>query len=127
MPNVERLKLIQGVIERMARNSFTLKGWTVAVVAALLGLASADSNRAFALIAVYVVVAFAALDAYYLALERAYRNLYDTASAEATDDAWALKVDPVGVVGVLAALNSPSVWLLHGVALVVSIAVALTA
>jgi uncharacterized membrane protein len=56
--------MIQEIIDRMARNSFALKGWTVTVVAALLGLASADSNRGFALIAVYVVVIFAVLDAY---------------------------------------------------------------
>jgi len=51
--NVERLKLIQSLIERMARNSFALKGWTVTVVAALLGLAAHQSDRRFALIAIY--------------------------------------------------------------------------
>ena len=79
MANVERLKLIQALIERMARNSFALKGWTVTVVAALLGLAAHQSDRRFALIAIYVLVALAGLDAYYLALERSYRRLYPAA------------------------------------------------
>ena len=65
MANVERLKLIQGLIERMARNSFALKGWTVTIVAGLLGLAAHQADRRFALIAIYVLVALAGLDAYY--------------------------------------------------------------
>ena len=43
---VEHLKLIQGVIDRMARNSFHLKGWSVALVSALFALAAADTNQA---------------------------------------------------------------------------------
>jgi hypothetical protein len=127
VPNPEQLKMIQAIIDRMARNSFALKGWTVTLVAALIGLAAADSNRAFALIAVYVVVALAALDAYYLAIERAYRVLYRSASSRSENDSWDLQADKVGFGHVLRALLSPSVLYLHGVALLMSVAVALTA
>jgi hypothetical protein len=81
MADPDYLKLIQAVITRMAGNSFFLKGWTVTLVAGLTAFAKADSNRSFAWIAVFVVVVFGVLDAYYLALERAYRGLYESTDA----------------------------------------------
>jgi hypothetical protein len=127
VPNPEQLKMIQAVIDRMARNSFALKGWTVTLVAALIGLAAADSNRSFALIAVYVVVVLAALDAYYLAIERAYRALYNSAASNAEDNGWDLTVERTKFGDVLQALLSPSIFYLHGIALLMSVAVALAA
>lgn len=105
--------MIQAVIDRMARNSFALKGWSVTLAGGLLSLAAADSNRAFASIALYVIVALAGLDAYYLAMERNYRGLHATAATEA-DNAWGLAAGPVRWSDVLRAAGSPSVWLLHG-------------
>jgi hypothetical protein len=124
--NVERLKLIQSLIERMARNSFALKGWTVTVMAALLGLAAHQSDRRFGLIAIYVLVALAGLDAYYLALERSYRRLYDSA-VTAPETEWGLRADRVTLADVLGALASPSIFLLHGFSLVSSLIVLLVA
>ena len=123
MPNGEQLKMIQAIIERMARNSFALKGWSVTLAAALIGLATADSNRAFAWIAVGTVVVFGVLDAYYLAIERAYVDLYD--SAAATEEAsWSLVARDIGAADVGRALARPAVILLHGAALVAAILVA---
>jgi hypothetical protein len=74
---VEHLKLIQGVIARLAGNSFLLKGWTVTLSAALLALAAKDADRSFALVALYPAAAFWGLDAYFLRQERLFRALYD--------------------------------------------------
>ena len=57
MPNVERLKLIQAIIDRMARNSFALKGWAVTLTSALLSLAATRHDPAIAAIAIYVLAA----------------------------------------------------------------------
>lgn len=124
MANVERLKLIQAAIERMARNSFALKGWAVTVVAALLGLAAADADRSFALIALYVLAALAGLDAYYLTIERSYRRLYDQAVSE-PDTAWGLVPPRVRASDVVRAVGSPSVYLLYGLSLLSSLVVML--
>ena len=40
----KHLELIQGVITRLAQNSFLLKGWSVTLVAAILTLASKNPN-----------------------------------------------------------------------------------
>jgi hypothetical protein len=84
---VKHLELIQNVVSRMAANSFLLKGWSVTLAAALLGLAAKDSDPKFALIALFPPVVFWGADAYYLRQERLFRKLYDR-MRELTDAQW---------------------------------------
>jgi hypothetical protein len=127
VPNVEQLKLIQAVITRLAGNSFLLKGWTVTLVAGLTAFAKADSERSFALIAVFAVAVLGVLDGYYLALERSYRDLYKTEAANAAADRWTLAASKVGVGDVVRAVFSVSIAPLYAVALGVAVGVALSA
>jgi hypothetical protein len=78
-PNVEHLTLIQGVITRLAGNSFLLKGWAVTLVSALSAFAAKDADRTIAWIGCGAAVVFAVLDAMYLANEREFRELYKRA------------------------------------------------
>jgi hypothetical protein len=126
MANVEQLKLIQAIVGRLANNSFLLKGWTITLVAGLSAFAKADAEASFALIAGFAVVVLGTLDAHYLALERKYRELYDAAAHAPTDDGWSLAANRVTAGDVLAAARSPSVCLLHGVALAAAALVAAT-
>lgn len=73
--DIKRFEILQGIITRMAQNSFTIKGWAVTLVAALLALSNKDSDRGFALYALYPAIAFWGLDAYYLMQERLFREL----------------------------------------------------
>ena len=73
---IEHLKMIQTVIERMARNSFLYKGWALTVFAALLIL-SKHQYVAVDLLGIVPLALFWGLDAYYLKQERLYRKLYD--------------------------------------------------
>ncbi len=74
---LKHLDLIQGVINRMASNSFSLKNWTVVLVSALFALAAKNSNTIFIAIAFLPAAAFWLLDGYFLRQERLYRKLYD--------------------------------------------------
>lgn len=74
---LEHLKLIQGVINRMARVSFLLKGWTVTIAVAVLGFAASTSDVRLAVIALFPAFVFWGLDAYYLRQERLFRRLYE--------------------------------------------------
>lgn len=74
---VKHLELIQAVINRMASNSFLLKGWTITLVAALFALAGKDAEVRFAGIALLPTVAFWLLDAFFLHQERCFRALYN--------------------------------------------------
>ena len=74
----KHLDLIQTVIERHARTSFLLKGWSVTLVAAVFLLAVRGNGSAVAmLVGLLPWLIFWGLDAYYLRQERMYRALYD--------------------------------------------------
>lgn len=74
---LKHLELVQGVINRMANNSFLLKGWAVTLVAGIFALAGKDTDKLYFLVAYIPVIVFGGLDAYYLLQERLYRSLYD--------------------------------------------------
>jgi len=73
--------MIQGIISRMANNSFLLKGWAVTLVAGIFTLASKDADKLYFIIAYIPIVVFWGLDSYYLLQERLYRALYEKVSA----------------------------------------------
>jgi hypothetical protein len=71
---IKELEIIQGIINRMAYNSFIIKGWTITLVVATL-LLKGDKYNTF--IAFIPIIVFWFLDAYFLRLERLYRRLYN--------------------------------------------------
>jgi hypothetical protein len=79
---IKHLELIQGVINRLAGNSFLLKGWTVTLTAALFVFSAQDADLTFAFIAPFSALTFWGLDAYYLRQERLYRLLYNAVAVE---------------------------------------------
>ena len=71
------LQFIQGVINRLASNSFQMKGWSVVLVAAVLVLLARQSRLDASFIAAVPVAVFWGLDGYFLWQERLFRALYD--------------------------------------------------
>lgn len=74
---IKHLEMIQGVINRMAGNSFALKGWAVTLLAGIYALSGKEADIRFFIVSFIPVVAFWLLDSYYLYLEKLYRTLYD--------------------------------------------------
>lgn len=77
----KEIDLIQGVITRMANNSFMLKGWLITLIAVVLAL-SKDSLLSchamiLCLILCFPIIIFWYLDAFFLHREKCYRELYD--------------------------------------------------
>lgn len=120
----EQLKLIQAVITRLAGNSFLLKAWAVSLVTGLAALAKVNGNVEIAWISCGVLVVFGLLDAYYLALERAFRELYERQAGANSLDTWSLQPRPVGIRDVLSALVRFAVWPLYAAAMVGAVLVA---
>jgi len=84
---LKHLDLIQGVVNRLAQNSFLLKGWAVTLVSALLALSvTAKEKIALVSIAFVPVVVFWILDGYYLWQERLFREVYKDVSKKAEKD-----------------------------------------
>jgi hypothetical protein len=73
---LKHLEFIQGVISRMAQNSFLFKGWAITIAAGLSAFAATSTERALLFIAIVSTIIFWGLDAYYLRLERCFIELY---------------------------------------------------
>jgi hypothetical protein len=73
---IKYLEMIQAVISRMGANGFAVKGWATALVTVILAFLAKDANPEYAWIAFFPIMVFWSLDAYFLSLERAFRELY---------------------------------------------------
>lgn len=80
---IAHLGFIQSVIERMANNSAAIKGWSMGIVAAIIGLGLIGRDKidnvanwiVFGCSSVIIVVMWL-LDSFYLYQEKLYRELY---------------------------------------------------
>lgn len=70
---LKEIDIIQGIINRMASNSFMIKGWAITLVVATLLL---KGNNYQTLIAFVPLLAFWILDTFFLQTERKYRKLH---------------------------------------------------
>lgn len=83
---IAHLTFVQGVINRMAANSFLVKGWTIALVAALLAIAADKMTLSYVAIILVPVLLFWWLDAFYLQQETLYRKLYEVVALKENKD-----------------------------------------
>jgi hypothetical protein len=86
--------MVQGVVTRMATFSATAKNFCITVVAALLGIAFQQHLPNLMLGAAFVVTSFAALDVYYLAQERRFRDFYQEVVNRPLSDAAQMDILP---------------------------------
>ena len=84
---IKHLEFIQSTINRMSSNSFSMKGWMIAIIAALLALYvdSAPNNEVFLLLASCATILFWFIDSYYLYIEMHYRDLYEDIITQSRD------------------------------------------
>lgn len=71
------LGIIQSVIQRMASNSTSSKAWCITLVSAVLVIVADKGKPNYAWLAVIPTSLFFVLDAYYLALEKGFRDAYN--------------------------------------------------
>lgn len=75
------LSMIRKIINRMVAGSLLLKVWSVAVVSALLGVATDVAHARFAWLALFMAIAFWLLDAHLLRQQRLFRETYHRVQA----------------------------------------------
>lgn len=79
----KEIDLVQSCINRMAQNSFMIKGWAFAILAALVALTSDTiSKTALCVVAITIIICLWILDAFFLKTEKMYRKKYDWILAE---------------------------------------------
>jgi len=72
------LGIMQSVIQRMASNSSSCKAWSITVVSAILVIVADKGKPQYALLAAVPTLLFGMLDVYYLALEKMFRQSYNS-------------------------------------------------
>lgn len=115
MADTKHAEMLQDVISRMGGNSFLAKGWSITIAAALFALAAKDGRPVFLLVGILPIAMFWLVDAYYLALERAFRGLYATAAARIVANeapTYAMNAR-LTVGGVIVALIRPATAMVH--------------
>jgi len=76
----KEIDLIQGCINRMAHNSFMIKGWALTLFVGVAAFTKGENfSDSITLVCATIVplISFWILDAYYLHIERKYRKLYE--------------------------------------------------
>ncbi len=77
---VKHLEITQGVINRLASNSFSIKSWSMAIMSAAVLFINQDNNvYSHNLILAFLIPIFGfwLLDGYFLWQERLFRGVYD--------------------------------------------------
>lgn len=116
----KHIDILQGAINRMAGNSFLLKGWTVTLVAALLALAAEKANPLLVGVALLPVLAFWGLDGYFLAQERLFRELYERVIAgDGAVAPYSMRTEPLTMTLWWSTTRSLTLRYFHGVLLLV--------
>lgn len=83
---IKHLEMIQSIINRMAQNSFIIKGWMLTLIVAMFAFVPRQNVWAFSAIIIVPIITFAILDAYYLMLERKYRIMYNNICRKKEDE-----------------------------------------
>jgi hypothetical protein len=126
-PSVQSyLAILQGVITRMASNSASAKSWCVALVSAIVVIISDKGNPTYVWISSVPIVLFFFLDAYYLGLERLFRDVYNGfirklhAGTATIEDVFIIAPGGIGAVlrSAGAASLSLSIWPFYGLLVV---------
>lgn len=79
---IKHIEMIEAIIERMAKNSFQLKGWSMTLIALVGAVSAQGSDKRFILLAFIPIIGFWILDSFYLQQERKYKLLYKNVIAK---------------------------------------------
>ena len=76
---VKHLELILGVVNRLAQNSFWIKGWSMTLLTVAIIFISKNTTHSefFILVMAVPIIGFWILDGYFLWQERLFRGVYD--------------------------------------------------
>ena len=85
---VKHLEMIQAVIDRLGRNSFWVKSWSIIlIVAAMILIAKQDIQTPyFVLVLILPALGFWSLDGYFLWQERLFRQVYGEIRVQSDTD-----------------------------------------
>ncbi len=92
----KEIDLIQGCINRMAQNSFIIKGWLISLIAVVLALLPEKFNvKILCTVGLLITICFWYLDGFFLKVEKLYRWKYAWVIVKRRDTTeWSYDLDP---------------------------------
>ncbi len=82
---IKHLEFIQGIINRLAQNSFYIKSWSMGLLTGAILLISKQDNSSYILTCFFIpILGFWILDGYFLWQERFFRCIYDDVRKQET-------------------------------------------
>jgi hypothetical protein len=108
---IAHLNMIQGIISRMSAFSASAKNFCITIIAAVVTISLDKGISVSGWAPVSVILIFLLVDAYYLALEKRYRALYEQVARRPLSDATqlGLTAENPGLSTYFTAARSPSV------------------
>ena len=82
---LKHLEFIQNVIDRLSTSAFLFKGWAITIAAGLAAVVSLGTKRDLIVVAIIATALFWLIDAFYLSVERCYRDLYEEVAKASPD------------------------------------------
>ncbi|WP_050798441.1 hypothetical protein [Commensalibacter intestini] len=73
----QHINILQNIITRLANNSMNCKQWCLAITAAVFTILTINKQTTYCYYAAYPIITCCILDAYYLCMERAFRNNHE--------------------------------------------------
>lgn len=127
----EYLALIQEPIGRLSTASSIFKGFAATIVTGIAALSYSEVKLVVLILSFIPILAFAALDLYYLQLERLYRGLYDAVLSGNHPVDFQI-VPPRGKdfvkksnASIWRCMTSPSIWLFYPAMFIVLIVISI--
>jgi len=124
-PSVQSyLTILQGVINRMAANSAGCKTWCIALVSAIFVIIADKGNINYVWVSILPIILLALLDAYYLGLEKSFRDGYNKFISKlhsgniTVNDLFIVKPDKDIYRKIIESIFSLSVWPFYGLLLI---------
>lgn len=110
------LAMVQAIIGRIAGYSAAVKNFNLTIAAALIAVAFDKALVGLLLASAGITTVFALLDAYYLSLEKCFRDCYATISTRPWSEALDLSITqrPARPSDVFRSVQSVSVWGFYG-------------
>ncbi|WP_417818726.1 hypothetical protein [Tritonibacter scottomollicae] len=113
--HMKHLEMLQAVISRMASNSSSAKTYCMSISSALIALSAAIKDANVLYFSIPMIMIFSLLDGYYLRLERAFRDQYNSARRRKKNEEPDFEISPSWTAGSgrLSGVLSWSVWIFY--------------
>lgn len=114
------LQMLQEVISRMASNTFLIKGWAITALGTIITFWLTNKIYSILFVTLGLIIFFWIHDAYYLRLERGFRNYYNVVRLKPSDEI-DFQIKPINLESFTFVIFRPILLASYGTLLIINI------